>query len=106
MSIIIDGKTAKESAQMVLDAIRENWDPDERNTFLRETDYGDGWQVCWEGGPYEWTMISTSQGDIWAEQMGASLQGAFNAEATFDFQGEVYVEPQNQCALNFYDPKH
>ncbi len=98
MTAIIDAKTPKGAAGATLRAIRKL--PGGEYASIRRTEHGNGWQVVWEEGPYEWTIAATMGSDIWAEELGFKSQ-----VATFDFQQEVgnwMAEPQNSFVLNFY----
>lgn len=102
MTAIIDAITAKGAAGKTLRAIKKL--PGGEYATIRRTEYGNGYAVVWEEGPYEWTIISTGPGDIFAEELGGTLSDAYHNEPTFDFRlgGKWFAEPQNHYILNFW----
>ena len=67
-----------------------------------EGDWGPGWEVCWEEGPYEWTMAATGGEDIFAQEYYADGYNGRVATFEFDTSKGVFAEPQNHYALGFY----
>ena len=105
MTHSIKAKTPKGAANATLRAIQK--EPGGEYASVRRNPNSDkGWQLVWEEGPYEWTVIATGPGDIWAEELGGTLTDAYQRnEPTFDFfplRGYVFPEPQNSYILNFW----
>lgn len=105
MTATINARTPKGAAGATLRAIRTL--PGGEYAFVRPTEHGSGWAVVWEEGPYEWTIIATGPGDIYAEEMGGTLVDAYQRnKPTFDFSAgdsnNWFPEPQNHYALNFW----
>ena len=102
---ILKAKTAKTAAKLFheyLCKIKGSdsglylWSPEE----TRERGWGSGWAVCWEEGPYEWTMISAGC------TLHAGSSGVYSKPGPFkDGLGNKcwYAEPYNSFVLNFYE---
>lgn len=71
------------------------WSPQE----TKERGWGSGWAVCWEEGPYEWTMITLGS------SFNAGNSGDFSKPGPFP-EGlstkAFHAEPYNHFILNFY----
>jgi hypothetical protein len=68
--------------------------------------YGDrrkGWMVTWENGPFEWAIIGTLGGAIWAEELGVYPYAIGHTE-TFKFvqRSRWVAEAKNSYAVVFY----
>jgi hypothetical protein len=101
----IEAKTAKGAASATLRAIKKL--PGGEYASMRPTEWGNnGWQIVWESGPYEWPVIATGPGDIFAEELGGNLTDAYmRNKKTFDFNpsgNRWFAEPQNSYSLNFW----
>ena len=61
--------------------------------------WGECWNICWEEGPYEWSILCSAGEDIFQEElqrMGkATIPGIFNNR-------KVLAEPYNSYSLCFY----
>jgi len=71
------------------------WSPAES----RDRGYGDCWTVCWEDGPFEWTMVCAGSGLYGAEMGDYGSPGPF--PNGLDGDG-WHSEPQNGFMLCFY----
>ena len=99
MSARISAKTPRGAANATARAIRQL--PGGANVTVRPTEYGGGWQVVWEYGPYEWTLAATGGEDIFNQEYYAD--GYKGSEPTFLFDKRlVFAEPQNSYSLNFW----
>jgi hypothetical protein len=110
----IDAKTPRGAANQLLRAIRKI-DPEEQNSGRRVEDFrirmgdhslwwGERWSIVtvwWEGGPYEWAIIASGGGDIFAEEFG-DPRDVWRNGPTFDMTSENwYTEPENSYSLTF-----
>ena len=100
MTTMINAKTPRGAANQLLRAIRKI-DPDERNSGIGFDE--DAPKVWWESGPYEWAVIATGPGDIFAEELGGTLGDAYRNKPTFDMRsGNWFAEPDNSYSLKFW----
>ena len=100
MTTAINAKTPKGAASQLLRAIRK-FDPDERNSGI--TFFADAPKVYWTAGPYEWAVIATGPGDIFAEEQGGTLTDAYRNPATFYMKSKNwYAEPDDSYSLIFW----
>ena len=106
----IDAKTAKGAAGQMHRAVRAmskaiGQDPDIETLARTERRNGHNvYVVSWESGPFEWAVIGTGGGDIWAEELGG-YPYANNATPTFDMPGnrKWMAEPYYSFDLHFYN---
>ena len=99
MGTFISAKTPKGMAGKTLRAIKKM--PGGEYASMRPTEWGAGWQVVWEEGPYEWTQAATGGADIFRQEYYSD--GYRGSDATFEFDySHVFPEPQNHYALNFW----
>ena len=94
MTYVIDAKTARGAANQLKRAIQDEitkvYGKDDPSVLdVKVTDamrgYGDkrkNYTVTWENGPFEWAVIGSMEGDIWAEEMTGELSYDY---ATFKF---------------------
>jgi len=71
------------------------WSPEE----TKEHGFGSGWSVCWEEGPFEWTMVSAGS------DIGAGETGCYSTPGPFPtgLRGEGWnAEPYNGFVMGFY----
>lgn len=74
------------------------WSPDETKMY----GWGGGWSVCWEGGPFNWTIALSTGAVINAEDVGWSKPGPFpNGLHARNWM----AEPYNHFVLNFYQER-
>lgn len=76
------------------DADIKVWSPEETKYY----GWGSGWSVCWEGGPYNWTINLTMGGVINAEDAGFDKPGPFPNGL---HAGKWLAEPYNHFVINF-----
>ena len=98
----IRAKTPRGAANQLLRAIKTM--PGGEGAFIRKSDYGDAPTVVWEAGPYEWAVIATGPGDIYAVEMGGTLTDAYRRNRpTFALHGQDgwFAEPMTSYALSF-----
>jgi hypothetical protein len=101
----ITAKTPQGAANQLLRAIQKMPGGERAYVHIDESPYGNAPTVCWEEGPYEWTIVATGLGDIWAEEMGGNLTDAYQRNAaTFGLHGQPqwFAEPVNGYTLSFY----
>ena len=99
MSARISAKTPRGAANATARAIRQLAGGE--TVTVRPTEYGNGWRVVWEMGPYEWTLAATGGEDIFNQEYYAD--GYTGSEPTFLFDKRlVFAEPQNSYSLNFW----
>jgi hypothetical protein len=100
MTKVINAKTPKGAASQLLRAIRK-FDPDERNSGI--TSFAGAPKVYWTSGPYEWSVIATGTGDIFAEEQGGDLADAYQNPPTFYMKSKNwYAEPYETYSLIFW----
>ena len=100
MTTTINAKTPRGAANQLLRAIRKI-DSDERNSGIGFD--GNAPKVWWETGPYQWAVIATGPGDIFAEELGGTLADAYRNKPTFDMKSENwFAEPDNSYSLRFW----
>lgn len=80
------------------DADIKVWSPDETKYY----GWGSGWSVCWEGGPFNWTVGLSLGGHINAEDIGFDKVGPFPNGLHAKSWG---AEPYNHFVMNFYVDK-
>jgi len=113
MTHAIVSKTARGAASATVkalnkEAVKMGSSP---SAFIR-VDFPDGsntvYNVVWEHGPFEWSIIATGEGDIWGEELTGSLTKAYNMPATLDFKHgrggkdhKYLVECANSYTLTF-----
>jgi hypothetical protein len=99
----ITAKTPQGAANQLLRAIQKM--PGGETASVMESHYSNAPTVYWEQGPYEWAVIATGPGDIWAEERGGSLTDAYQRNApTFGLHAQPgwFAEPMTGCALTFH----
>lgn len=101
---ILSYGTAKGAASAFMRWLKDRYKS--QNVFLwspqeaKERGYGNGWAVCWEEGPYQWTSALSGGSTIFAGETGSySEVGPFpNGIST----REWHAEPYNGFILSFY----
>lgn len=72
------------------------WSPEE----AKRRGYGSGWSVCWEEGPFDWTMVSAGS-SLYAGELGNyGSPGPF--PEGLDGDG-WYSEMYNTFIISFYE---
>lgn len=89
---------SRELAEKALDAIKvqfANYIEEGHGPKLVEawTELGH-WAVCWEEGPYEWSIL--------AVHGGHDIDFGDKVPAAEEFPTEVFAEPVNYCVLGLY----
>lgn len=111
---VLGRKTAKGAAQAFTEWLKENaaqkllgkpgelwgtvflWSPDE----AKARGYGNGWAVCWEQGPFQWTMAVSGGSSLFAGETGNySALGPFPEGI---YSAHWHCEPHNGFILSFY----
>ena len=112
----IDARTPYHGAQqlkkmLTIEASRQ-WGlkPSEvKDIYLRKTPSGgwlaDGWEVVWEGGPYEWPIAISSGAHLWSWQ--AYGQGDYSYPTLVNISSlpathGIFFEPYNHYTLACY----
>jgi hypothetical protein len=100
---VLEAKTPAAAAKRFHTWLTETWDA--RGAVLwspaetKERGWGSGWSVCWEEGPFEWTMVSAGS------DIGAGETGCYSTPGPFPtgLRGEGWMaEPYNGFVLGFY----
>tara|TARA_Y100000310_G_C20670943_1_gene810237 strand:+ start:177 stop:617 length:441 start_codon:yes stop_codon:yes gene_type:complete len=110
----IDAKTPYRGAQqlkkmLTIEASRQ-WgvkQSDIHDIYLRKTGdaYGGGWEVAWEGGPYEWPIAISSGAHLWTWQ--AYGQGDYSSPTLRNVSSlpsthGIFFEPYNHYTMACY----
>lgn len=115
MTRTIRAKTARGAANQAHRAIMAEakamgQSPD--HIFVREeTEYADhrrgktAYRVVWEEGPFEWAIVASLGGAIWAEEIDGILGYGAEHDPSFDFEYNndgYHIECANSYSLIFY----
>jgi hypothetical protein len=102
-SDVLAARSPQDAAHALARYLKTSFDADELVVWSPEEaaqrGFGDAWAVCWESGPFEWTVISEGL------SLRASELGHTDAAGPFPdgIQGEGwYAEPYNNFILSFY----
>lgn len=107
-------KTAAGAAKALhkfLTALAIGLGDDPSGIILRDPDSSEwnGWEIIWEGGPYEWAYAATSGSSIFQAEYGAELAGfgggSFSQEiigATPDGNPDLTFEPGYSFSLTIH----
>jgi hypothetical protein len=76
-----------------------------KDIYLRKAYDGVGWEVAWEGGPYEWTIAISSGAHLWSWQ--AYGQGDYSYPTLVNISSlptthGIFFEPYNHYTMACY----